>query len=372
LPYSPWLALSADNQETFPDGAGYEINNFIPRNSFNLNDEWVPFSSQYQGDNNANACNPPQDLVQHAADLVSFSMDTKVLISQDFCLEQLRFGAMGDRQAKGIVENLMNQSRYVWTRRYQLEALKYATKAVVTENGLVYSTGETIPAVEPFGKLNSNVTDEIYRKLQFDGGVKYAYAMSEGQPVFALILDSIADREMMKGDEATRQDFRWAESGAGLMSKLLEPLGAKKTYGGFFHLSDGIALRYNWDGAQLVEVPPYLTNTAATQGTKSIENPAYATAQYTVSFAYTKGGITNMHPAMPKSYEGMRFGKQTYAGEWEWLNIREKYCNPFENTGNWISKFVHGTRQNDPRLLYAIVHQICPNDFGLTGCVYSG
>lgn len=363
VPTSAWLTLSMANQEQFPEEMGDEVNVLIPERSFADKPTWNDLvSNPNETTSDDSTCAPAATTINHATTLRSYKLQQTALESEFFCLEDLRFPYKALEQIGFITKNLQENVKLFWTYRFQDEALKYFTKVVVDDT-LPESVATTLPTTQATGTLNQHVLDYLYENLIGDGGGQYAYGMSEGAPVFTLLTSGLTSRDIIRKDDSVRQDFRYAEP-----SELLKPLGVKRSYSGFFHLSDALNVRLDYVDGAYVQRLPYVSGGATTQGTKWVRNPLWTNAGYEVSFIYTPGILKNVVPKRPKAGAGMQFQDYGYNGDFKWLNIPDRTCNPDGNVGNWRARLAHGTKVQDQKLGYALIHKRCARDFNLSGC----
>ena len=77
---------------------------------------------------------------------------------------------------------------------------------------------------------------------------------------------------------------------------------------------------------------------------------------------------------VPTTYDGIGKasfnGKQVYRGEWEWMNIRDRHCNPWGNTGFFASRLVTASKPGLIKHGYVVRCKRCPLDIGAINCTY--
>jgi hypothetical protein len=105
----------------------------------------------------------------------------------------------------------------------------------------------------------------------------------DGQNLYALICSPETSAYIKKSNPDLRQDLRFSSH----VDELLKPFGVGWSYGGYIHLVDNQAPRFNFSGGTLTRVPFY-SSINATYGKKAVVNPAYNNAPYEVSFIFNK------------------------------------------------------------------------------------
>lgn len=118
-------------------------------------------------------------------------------------------------------------------------------------------------------------------------------------------------------------------------------------------------------------VEPFISQ-AATQGTKRVLNPAWASAPYQVSFLVADDSFVR---EIPEEYlgEGMtKFDKQFWGGMVRWHNQIDNNCNMWGDTGFHKYKLAAAFRPEHPEFLIAILHTRCQSDLGLVPCTPQG
>lgn len=229
------------------------------------------------------------------------------------------------------------------------------------------------PAVESDGRLT-------YSLLQ-----KYAAFMREVLKVktfgagMASHLRFIGSWEIL---EALRADLGGASGTNAVLSGPLSPLAAGgdkmavdalKSYAftpefrGINLGKDQQPLRANWNGAGYTFVEPEITQ-AGTTGNVAVPNPAWLVASHEVGFLFGKGSFERQVPA-PWTGEGkIRFDRQMFGGEIQFLSHRDMTRNLFGDFGVLAYRIGRAFRPLYPWFVMPIIYKRCDSDEGVVPC----
>src|SRR5438552_496607 len=141
------------------------------------------------------------------------------------------------------------------------------------------------------------------------------------QPIVPLFTDSTTSRDLIRQDPELRMDFRYADP-----DKLINTLGTPYSYNGFKHVWIKFPPRYDTAGNR---VYPYTAPTGTTKGWKRTINTAYLYAPYQVSFVFIPTVFTCLYERPSTNPGGaLKFDYASHMGEFQFLVIRDKNCNP--------------------------------------------
>ena len=138
------------------------------------------------------------------------------------------------------------------------------------------------------------------------------------------------------------------------------------TYRGIEFGKDQEPMRANWTGAAYAFVEPELS-VAGSTGTVGAPNPAWLEASHEVGFLIGKGSFERQVPA-PWTGEGkMKFDRQLFGGEVQFLSHRDMTCNLFGDFGVLAARIGRAFRPIYPWFVMPIIYKRC-NDDALSSC----
>jgi hypothetical protein len=346
---------------------GNIINNLTFERTFNstVTDDWENVATSDGSD--AGACLPPVEDIDFGQTQRNFRLQHKAIEGPDLCINDLRTTYQVQKQLDNAVDQLTSVSGWVWENRFQNEYIRLSGNKVLARPNMPISTGEDFLAgQEPTSKLTQGILDKIYMKLIRDGAGQHAVGRANGRPIFALLTDAETSNGITFGNDAAREDIRWANPDWNLA-----PLGVDRSYKGFAHIINAYAPRYNEVGGVITRVEVW-TESATTKGNKWEINPDYETAEFTASIVFLPSVYRALKPR-PMSTAGgnTRFDPQAMMGEFTWRNILDRKCNPDGTIGFHRGVFISASEPMHPEHGFVILHKRCSNDLELEGCTYS-
>lgn len=362
---SPWIRLVKAGE--FPAGMGNIINNLTFERVFSTDNTWENVATSDGSD--ASACLPPVEDVDFGQTQRSFRLQHIAKEGPDLCINDLRTSFQVNQQMSKVMDALTSLTGWVWEERYRDEYLRLAAHKVLAKPNLPETSGETFLAgQEPTSKLVQAILDRLYMKLIREGaGMNGALARSNGRPVFGLITSAETSNSIIFGNQDTRDDIKWASPDWNLA-----PLGVDRSYRGFAHIIDPYPPRYNVDGDGVFVREDVWESSSTTKGNKWEVSADYETAEYEVSFIFCPT-VYRCLKARPMSTAGgnTRFDPQAMMGDFRWLNIPDRKCNPDGTIGFHRAVFMAASEPVHPEHGFAIMHKRCVNDLELEGCTYS-
>ncbi len=314
---------------------------------------------------NSNTCVPNVDEVPRGYTTRSYNLVKKAIESEEICVEDTRDAYEVDEQVASMFKNMRDSVAYIWKRRAQLEYTRISQHKIIATHGLPEAAGD-FPPIPPTSVLTQKLLDQLYVDLvsnsaQEDGG---SLNMVGGAPQFILVTDMMTSNAILREDQ-TQNAFLWNSD---RVKELLAPLGINRSYLGFMHTIDLLPRRFNFTGGAWVEVQPYVTG-AATNGYKSVLNPAWKAAPYTDSYIFLPSVMSFAVPDSINSVgSGTSFNPQSYIGSVKWLNILHKTDNPDGNQGFYRAVIATGTKPVHPEFGYVVRHLRCVGDIGHQEC----
>lgn len=367
IPRSPWMTLTERGE--YPEQLGYDpitVLTYERTLPTEANPTWTDVGIQGLVDGaEGGACNPAAHTIQFGSTKRTFNLQEYVIETPDFCAVNLRTAFQIQMQLGRIWDNMGLHSRTLWEFRHRHEYLRLCNWKVVvdacpattlTEGVTDFSTwacGSTPTA------LTQGILDDWRLRLLRDGAGENAEGTVDGDPQLVLVTDSETSENifMMNGDR--RSDLRYGDP-----AKTLKPFGVGGPYKGFYHLIDPFPIRYNYTcdngTVTLTEVPPF-TISLATKGFKCNPNPAWRTAQLTVSFIHNRLVMKELiaRPIVAPHPE-WRFDPVNYTGTWKAMNIIDRKCNPEGNQIYFRGHMMAGSMPIHPEYGVAYLHANCP------------
>jgi hypothetical protein len=367
----PWVAYVEKGE--WPTGMGFTINSMmLERTLTNSEDghEWVPaVPSSTSGVEGAvidnNNCLPTPEILQFGQTLTPFTMARRNIQTENFCINDLQNDFMIAQVLSNVMDQLETVTEWVWSNRYQNEYLNLCGHNIIeTGSGAINDVKLTAPftplnlpnAGTVTSRLVQGTLEQIYTQLVLDGAVATSGAIGKGandQPIFALFTDAVTSRDLIRQDPELRMDFRYADP-----DKLINTLGTPYSYNGFKHVWLKFPPRYTSAG---VRVYPYLAPQSTTKGMKRLVNPAYVYAPVQVSFVFIPTVMTCLfeRPSTAPG-GGIKFDYASHMGEFQFLVITDKACNPRGELGFFDALYASASQPGHTYLGYAIAHLNCP------------
>lgn len=365
----PWVAYVEKGE--WPTGMGFTINSMMLERT--LTDStyeigtpgvgWVDATPSGSGDvaTANNNCLPTPEILQFGQTLTPFTMQRRNIQTEDFCLNDLQNDFMISQVLSNVMDQLETVTEWVWSNRFQNEYLRLAGHHIVeTGSGAVVDSGTRFTPVAipttPTSRLVQGTLEQIYTQLVLDGAVATAGAIGKGandQPIFALFTDAVTSRDLIRQDPDLRMDFRYADP-----DKLINTLGTPYSYNGFKHVWIKFPPRYDASGNR---VYPYMPTTSTTKGWKREINQAYVFAKFQVSFIFIPTVFTCLYERPSTSPGGgLKFDYASHMGEFQFLVITDKACNPRGELGFFDALYASASQPGQTYLGYAIAHLNCP------------
>jgi hypothetical protein len=147
-----------------------------------------------------------------------------------------------------------------------------------------------------------------------------------------------------------------------LTGYMFEPLYRGVQYG-----EDPLPLRLNWNGAGYDPVDPNIAY-SATVGTVATVNPAWLEASHEVAFLMYDGSFERQVPA-PWTGEGkIRFARQMFGGEIQFLNHPDMTSNLWNDWGLMAYRIGRAYKPIYPWFCLPIIYKRCQESNGLATC----
>ena len=366
----PWVALTPS--DVWPDEMGLIQTNLTFERMLPANDDetWTDVAVS---DGSSNNCLPPTEKLTWGQTLRTWNLQKIAKETEDFCIEDLRSAFQLGKMLTQYTSGLAGVTQKVWANRNRNEYVRLSSHKVTERSILDLDASSFNAASPPTSRLTNGTLEQIYNRLIGEGAAGSAIGMSGANtPVFTLITDNTTHRDLMRQDSALRTDFNFAYMGSGAKSPLIQPLGTGGSYDGFMHVVDYNQPRYDIQGGVYVRVPRYKPAEATTKGVKRDLNPAYDTAPYADHIIHVPSVYTRRIPK-PISTPGgrFRFDPVNYMGEFKWMNILDRVCNPDGTIGFFRAIFSSGSEPVHPEYGYVVRAMNCPPLRGIKPSCYS-
>lgn len=362
---SPWVAVL--EKDFFPDSMGFTVTRVVYQRTIPVAGEgagWTPVAASTTEATSA-ACRPTAAQLQSRYSTQTAQLAEYVLDSDPICVTDARTGYRFRDQVREIKRNFEKNVIDLWENRHRDQYVA----TIPEENKLTFSGGALVPgtggdfdvSAPPDSQIHQDALDYVRWKLVHDGGGEEgAYGQVDGQPVFMVLMSSEQQRALIKGNADIRQDYRYADP-----KELLKPFGVKRVYGGYYHVIDDKAPRWDIVGGVWVERPFYVADLSGI----AVVNPAYEAAEYEDIIVYHPKVVRClMQKPLSTIGGGTTFKAWDFAGEVQWINEYDKECNKYRDTGYWSARLRAAYEPLIPEYGYAIRVLRCPGALGTTAC----
>jgi hypothetical protein len=305
---------------------------------------------------------------------INQGMSDKICLNQGFSAFLGSLTAQLEAYQSGVTELINSDVRWTLFQRSGVKMVVQAGQSLTNQvYGGEYNIDEPVPAVNSDGELTFSLLQSLNRYMRsalrakpFGAGAN-AHARLIGSPdLLDLLRDDLGGAagpgganivplgQLAAGGDKTAVD--------GLKSYMFEPL-----YRGIQLGEDPIPLRLNWNGSAYVPVDPN-TSYSATVGTVSIVSDAWLNASHEVAFLMYDGSFERQVPA-PWTGEGkIRFQRQLFGGEIQFMNHPDMTSNMFGDYGVMAYRIGRAYRPIYPWFVVPIIYKRCRQDNNVTTC----
>lgn len=372
-----WASLGGNGipSEPFPDEMGWTLSNVIYERAGRTGGGWRAMSEPGEG-GDATPCLPEAGIVGSANTVRTGGLYDQLLYTNFLCIDNIRHAYNFRQQVAAIQDNFKDQIIDEWEIMNREQYVTLGQNKVIFNSSLPNNKNGTtmtsFPAQEPTSPITQKYLDYLRFDLQrnaaaLDGG---AYAMEDGQPVFAVIMSGEQQENLFQSggsiyqSSRINQDLRYTKDA----DKLLKPYGVTRTYHGWFHIIDNKAPRYNFVNGAWVQVPFYV-DAPATNGTQLILNPDYLNADYELVIVFLKTVISRMvPPRISSAGRDATFQPWDYSGAVEWINKYDRTCNPLGTMGYWAARLMAGYMPKKIENGWSIMVKRCQGDLEMSTC----
>lgn len=358
----PWQAMTP--RGTWPDGQGEEIQNIMFERTVasDNGDEWV--DKTISNDAGVDACNLDPEILKWGQTTRTMRLQRRHLQTEEVCFEDLRSSFLFERFMRAVGQNLKFNTDYVWDSRYRDEYIRLAEHKLTENDTFDINADSTDPSEPPTSNLTWGTLEQIWDFLEAEGagmnGVQMGRGATTDRPIFDLFTDQTTMRDLIRQDPELREDFRFAYMGEGVNAPLLAQRGKPITYDGFRLVNDPNVRRFDIVAGEKVIRPKYKAAEAATKGFKQEVNPEWLYAEYQTSVVHIPAVFTSLALSTRGGIAGMNFNPVSWMGDFQFLIILDKKCNPYGNKGFWDALFASASEPGLTHLGFTIDHLRCP------------
>jgi hypothetical protein len=353
-------------------------------------DPWGTSSSMASADGDAvNPCRPSTDNIQFGQTTFSISPKQYALNTQDFCIRDIQHGFQFAEWMSKVSDALSDIPTWVWARRFTSDYVRMLSLATGPTTGNLLTLNQTSGVVQGAtystangganGRLRQGILDRYYARLLREGAAKpSAIDEATGSAVFTLITSAETSMDIIRSDDALRNDVRYAYMGKGEMTPLVPGVPfKKKNYGGFIHEIDPYPRRFILSGGAYIEQNAWIQSTAlpaatAGNGQKWELNPAWEVAPFEESIIWHEGVykdlVINTTTNIP---DGWNFTPRSYMGTFSPRNIIDRTCNPDGTQIFFRGLFASAAKPMNPNVGYSFLHARCAPDATVRSCYVS-
>lgn len=306
---------------------------------------------------------------------INQGMSDKICLNQGFSAFMGSLTSILEAYQNGVTELINADVRW---QLFLRSGVKMVVRAGVGLNSQVYggeyNIDEGVPAVQSTAELNFSTLQALNRYMRsalrakpFGSGAN-AHARLIGSPdLLDLLRNDLGGAAgpgganivplgaLAAGGDKTAID--------GLKSYMFEPL-----YRGIQLGEDPIPLRLNWNGAGYDPVDPNSTYTPTRGGSVSIVSDAWLNASHEVAFLMYDGSFERQVPA-PFTGEGkIKFQRQLFGGEIQFMNHPDMTTNMFGDYGVMAYRIGRALRPIYPWFVVPIIYKRCRDTNNLTTC----
>lgn len=276
-----------------------------------------------------------------------------------------------------------------WTIENRLAAIydHYVPKAAAAETMEFTANGTGFPGQTPdlsdlprvYCQLDQGMLDQTAAILIEEGAMEGAFSddwvrWGPNGPEFILQIGLETSQNLLRINSELRADYRYAETGLGAQgSSILKRLGTSKVIGNFRHLVVQLPPRYNWENGGYVRVPTWVADSSATDGTTTMINPEWRSADYeAVRVLHPEVMRDLIVPPIMASGGGTKWDPRSYLGEWQFVIGAYKWAtnctDPLNKYGRHFAEYQHGVEPLRPEVGRLIIFRRCANTAECVTC----
>ena len=305
---------------------------------------------------------------------INQGMSDKICLNQGFSAFVNSLTSQLEAYQTGVTELINSDIRWQLFLRSGVKAVVQSGQSIVNMiTGGEYAIDTAVPAVQSDAALDQSTLQGFNRYMR---SALRAKPFGSGAAAHSRLLASPDELDFLRanlggaagpgganivplGQLAAGGDKTAVEA---LKSYMFEPLYRGVQYG-----EDQLPLRLNWTGAAYVPVDPNLSQ-AGTVGTVAVVNPAWLNASHEVAFLFFDGSFERQVPA-PWTGEGkIKFQRQLFGGEIQFINHPDMETNMFGDYGVMAYRVGRALRPIYPWFVLPIIYKRCEDATTLATC----
>lgn len=303
---------------------------------------------------------------------INQGMSDKICLNQGFSAFMGSLTAQLEAYQTGVTEVINADVRW---ELYQRSGVKAVVQTGVQPTAMIaggeYQIDTPVPAIESNARLTQNLLQSFNRYMRsalrakpFGAGAA-AHSRFIGSPD---ILDLI--RNDLGGVASNANIMPLGAVAAGGNKMAMDALTGylfEQLFRGVQYGEDPIPLRLNWNGAGYDAVDPN-ADYSATVGTVAQVSSDWLEASHEVAFLFFDGSFERQVPA-PWTGEGkIRFARQMFGGEIQFINHPDMVCNMFQDYGVMAYRIGRAFRPLYPWFVLPIIYKRCLDEANLSTC----
>ena len=301
-------------------------------------------------------------------------MGDKICLNTGFSAYMESLTSQLDAHQKGVVQLVNADTRWQLFLNCGIKAIvETGTSPQNTIYGGEYSYATPVPGVQSNASLTFSTLQSYNRYMR---SVIFAKPFGMGQAAHARFLGSPDILDSLRNDLGGAAGPGGAnivplgQVAAGGNKMAIEALTGfmfEPLYRGMQFAEDQRPLRLNWNGHGYDAVNPDIPYTAS-NGTVATTNPAWLQASHEVAFLFYDESFERQVPAAWTGEGKVRFARQLYGGEIQFMNHPDMAANLFQDFGVMAYRIGRAFRPIHPWFLMAIIYKRCQEQTNETTC----
>ncbi len=362
--------------QPFPEGSGYTHRSIMIEGmtTGSAEDDWAAISASANGTINPLSAPTIGDLTW-GQNYFNWAPKYKAYKTPCIALDDLRFDSDVTAQLVATVDQL-SQLTAEWNgnrARYEAARLmpQISARPGYGPNGIAGVTDTTTDVnkagvVFPTSQVTQSILNDAWEYLLAMGAGQASSRanVSDGEPILTLVTSRQTSDAIINAS-GIRDDFRWGDPG-----QLLKPLGVRRVYKGFAHVSDVELPRFDIVGQSLVRRLKW-SMTSADSGSARTINSTWINAALELNYILPKDAyIRRVINPFEREIAGASFmdRPEYYNANFYWHNQRDNSTNILGKIGRWVGISANASEPVYPKRGLTILAKRCPNDQTFTAC----
>lgn len=303
---------------------------------------------------------------------INQGMSDKICLNQGFSAFMGSLTAQLDAYQTGVTEVINADVRWQVFQRSGVKAVvRTGVTATAQITGGEYQIDTPVPAIQSNAQLTQGILQSYNRYMRSALRVKPFGAGAQSHARLIASTDELDNlRNDLGGAASNAMIMPLGAVAAGGNKMAIEGLNSylfEQLYRGVQYGEDPLPLRLNWNGAGYDPVDPN-ADYAATVGTVAVVSQDWLEASHEVAFLFYDGSFERQVPA-PWTGEGkIRFARQMFGGEIQFMNHPDMVCNMFQDYGVMAYRIGRALRPIYPWFVLPIIYKRCLDIDNLATC----